>query len=86
MLSEVSQSEKNNYDLTDMWNLRNKAEDHREREEKMKQDKDRVTNHKRLLISGIKLKVAGVEGGRGMGWLGDGHWGGYVLWGALCIV
>ena len=26
------------YDLTDMWNLRNKAEDHRGREGKMKQD------------------------------------------------
>ena len=29
------------YDLTDMWNLRNKTEDHREREEKIKQDKTR---------------------------------------------
>ena len=40
MLSEISQSEKEklSYDLADMWNLRNKAEDHRGREEKMKQD------------------------------------------------
>ena len=29
------------YDLTDMWNLRNKTEDHRGREEKIKQDKTR---------------------------------------------
>ena len=29
------------YDLTDMRNLRNKAEDHRGREEKMKQDETR---------------------------------------------
>ena len=29
------------YDLTDMWNLRNKAEDYWGREEKMKQDKTR---------------------------------------------
>ena len=28
-------------DLTDMWNLRNKAENHRGREEKMKQDETR---------------------------------------------
>ena len=29
------------YALTDMWNLRNKAEDHRGREDKMKQDETR---------------------------------------------
>ena len=29
------------YDLTYMWNLRNKTEDHRGREEKIKQDKIR---------------------------------------------
>ena len=51
-----------------MWNLRNKAKDHRGREEKMKQDKpERETNHKRLLIIGNKLRVAGGELGRGMG-------------------
>ena len=39
----------------------------------MKQDGiGRETNHKRLLISQNKLRVAG--------WLGYGHWGGYVLW------
>ena len=29
------------YDFTDMWNLRNKAEDHRGREKKMKQEETR---------------------------------------------
>ena len=28
MLSEISQSDKELYDLTDTWNLRNKTEDH----------------------------------------------------------
>ena len=48
--------------------------------EKMKQDGiGRETSHKRLLISQNKLRVGG---GRevGRGWLGYGHWGGYVLW------
>ena len=34
-------------------------------------------------ILGNKLKdarVAREKGVEGMGWLGDGHWGGYVLW------
>ena len=41
MLSEISQSEKDNYDYdpTYMWNLRNKTEDHGGREGKIKQDK-----------------------------------------------
>ena len=36
MLSEIRQSDKNNYHLISliMWNLRNKTEDHRGREEK----------------------------------------------------
>ena len=63
-----------------MWNLRNKAEDHRGREKKRNKKKpERETNQNRLLISGNKLRVAGGEGGWGMGWC-DGHWGGYVLW------
>ena len=37
MLSKVSQSEKDNYHLISlMWNLRNKTEDHRGRERKIK--------------------------------------------------
>ena len=51
-----------------MWNLRNKTEDHSRREEKIKQDKAREGNkHKRLLILGNKLRVAGGEGVGGMG-------------------
>ena len=43
-----------------MRNLRNKTEDHRGREEKIKQDKIRgETNHKRLLIIGKSLRNAG---------------------------
>ena len=42
MLSEISQSEKDNYHMISlMWNLRNKTEGHRGREEKIKQDKIR---------------------------------------------
>ena len=48
--------------------------------EKMKQDGIwKETNHKRLLISQNKLRVAGGRRVR-RGWLGYGHWGGYVLW------
>ena len=36
MLSEISQSEKDNYMISLMWNLRNKTEDHRGREGKLK--------------------------------------------------
>ena len=46
----------------------------------MKQDGiGREKNHKRLLISQNKLRVAG---GRGVGreWWGYGLWEGYVLW------
>ena len=45
----------------------------------MKQDGiGRETNHKRLLISQNKLRIAGGRG-VGIGWLGYGHWEGYVL-------
>lgn len=37
MLSEITQSEKDNYIISLMWNLGNKTEDHRE-EKKIKQD------------------------------------------------
>ena len=67
MLSEISQSEKDSYHMTSlMWNLRNKTEDHGGREGKTNKIKsERETNHKRLLIIGNKLKVAGGEGGGG---------------------
>ena len=42
MLSKISAiRERQLYDLTHMWNLRNKTEDHRGREEKIKQDEIR---------------------------------------------
>ena len=42
MLSKISQSEKDNYhDFAYMWNLRNKTEEHRGREGKIKQDEIR---------------------------------------------
>ena len=51
------------YDLTHLWNLINKTEDHRGKEEKINKTKsERETNHKRLLIIGNKLRVAGGEG------------------------
>ena len=40
------------YDLTHVWNLRNKTEDYRGREEKIKTKSEREINHKRLLIMG----------------------------------
>ena len=45
-----------------------------------KKGSGRKTNHKRLLISRNKLRVAGADGGRRDGVAGDGHWGGFVLW------
>ena len=45
------------YTFTHMWNLRNKAEDHRGREGKLNGKKsERETNHERLLITGNKLE------------------------------
>ena len=56
------------YDLTYLWNSRNKAEDQRGREEEMKQDETREGDKPlRLLIIGNKLRIAGGEGAGGMG-------------------
>ena len=55
------------YDITHMWNLRIKTEDHRGGKEKIKQDEIRETNHKRLLIIGNKLRVTGGEDSEGTG-------------------
>ena len=50
-------------DLTDMRNLRNKTEDHRGREGKMKQDETREKGKAlESLISGNKLRGAGRKG------------------------
>ena len=50
MLSKISQSEKDNYHMiSPMWNLRNKTEDHRGREEKQNKIKlKRATNYETL--------------------------------------
>ena len=47
------------YYFNHMWNLRNKTEDHRGREEKIS---ERESNHKKFLIIGNKLRFAGGEG------------------------
>ena len=51
-----------------MWNIRNRAEDHRGGEEKLNRKKsERGTNHERLLTLGNKLRVAeGLVGGGDM--------------------
>ena len=57
------------YDFNHMWNLRNKADGHRGREEKKNKIKtDKETNHNRLLNIEITLRVAGGEviGGYGL--------------------
>ena len=47
-----------------MWNLRNKSDEHKEREGNI--IIEREGNHKRLLTIGRKLRVAGGEVGWGM--------------------
>ena len=49
-----------------MWNLRNKTDEHRGRERKIKLT-EREANHKRLLTLGNNLRVARGEMGGGMG-------------------
>ena len=63
-----------------MRNLRGRVGGFGVGKEKLKQDgTGRETNYKRLLILQNKLRVAGERGGW-RGWLGYGHWVGYVLW------
>ena len=50
MLSEINQSEKDNYGFIHMWNIRNSAEDHGGREGKLSgKSSKRKKNHERLL-------------------------------------
>ena len=64
-----------------MWNLRNKVEDHRGREEKRKQGETREGDKaSETLNFRNKLWVSEREVGGRKGWLGDGLWGGKVLW------
>ena len=46
----------------------------------------RVTEHERLLTLGNEQGVVEREVGRGLGWLGDGHWGGHLAGWALGVM
>ena len=46
----------------------------------------RVTKHKRHLTLGNEQGVVEGEVGGGLGWLGDGHWGGHLAGWALGIM
>ena len=61
-LSEISQSKKDKYDFTHMWNLRNKQAKGKKREKP----------RNRLLTIENKLMVIIGEVGRGIGKIGDG--------------
>ena len=64
----LSQSEKDNYCMVHMWNIRNSTEDHRGRKGKLNGKKpEKETNHERLLTLGNKLSIGGGEVDRGMG-------------------
>ena len=58
MLGEISQRQIS-YDFTHMWNLRNTTDKHREREGNIKTDRE--ANHKTLLKTENRLRVAGGE-------------------------
>ena len=62
MLNKISQSEKDTFPMVSlMWNIQNRAEDHRGREEKLNgKSSERKRNHERLLTLGNK-QVAGRE-------------------------
>ena len=65
-LSEISQSEKENYHMVSliMWNIRNSAEDHKGREGKLNgKSSEKKKTHERLWTPGNKLRV--VERGVG---------------------
>ena len=47
---------------------------------------EKVTKHERLLTLGNEQGVVEGEVGRGLGWLGDGHWGGHLAGWALGII
>ena len=56
-----------------MWSLRNTTDKHRGRERKIKIKTERKANHKRLLNTHNKLRVAGGMGIKGGTWW-DEHW------------
>ena len=46
----------------------------------------RVTKHERHLTLGNEQGVVKGEVGKGLGWLGDGHWGGHLAGWALGVM
>ena len=50
-----------------------------ERRENEWEISERETEHEKLLSLGNEQGVVEREVGRGMGWLGDGHWGGHLM-------
>ena len=62
MLSEIVNQRQIPYDFTNMWNLRNKTDEHMG----MGDREERETNHKRLLAIENKLRIDGRR------WEGDG--------------
>ena len=57
-----------------------------ERRENEWEISERVTEHERHLTLGNKQGVVGREAGRGLGWLGDQHWGGHLTGWALGVM
>ena len=53
---------------------------------KLKNKLERVTKHKRLLTLGNEKGVVEGELSKGLGWLGDGHWGGPLTGWALGVI
>ena len=75
--------EKQIYDFTHMWNLRNSTNEHRGRKGKVKTERE--ASHKGCLNTENKLSVAG-GWWWGMSSMGDGYWGGHLLGWALDVV
>ena len=57
-----------------------------ERRKKEWEISERETEHERLLTLGNELGVVEGEEGGGWGWVGDGHWGGYLTGWALGVI
>ena len=69
MLSEITQTERQiPYDFFQMWNLRNKTDEHGG-----KRIKERESNHKIFLTMENKVKAAGREVAMRMDQVGDGN-------------
>lgn len=70
VLSEISQSERQTYDFSRVWDLRNKTDERRERKGEIKRDGNREGGKaQRLLIMGNKVQLLERR------WVGDGNRG-----------